>query len=124
VVRPSPVPTQHDQAADHESFFSAAPLRGAGGTLGTVFGYQGSPSWVFATLRPSALEPARYDVELVARDGRTLSLGRALLGGSRTTWGACIPLDLTDVAALRFRGPDGRVALVALFPDAADPWTG
>jgi hypothetical protein len=35
------------------SFFAAAPLQGAQGRAGTVFGYQGRPSWVVVTLYAS-----------------------------------------------------------------------
>ena len=38
-------------------------------------GYQGQPSWLFATLSQPTAQPGRYDVQLVTRDGRHLSLG-------------------------------------------------
>src|SRR5215472_5098879 len=38
-------------AQGHGSFFTAAALRGPTGRAGTVFGYQGSPSWLWATVR-------------------------------------------------------------------------
>ena len=35
------------------AYFLAAPLQGTQGRVGTVFGYQGQPSWVMVTLQPS-----------------------------------------------------------------------
>src|SRR5262249_42347621 len=60
-------------AQGHGSFFAAAPLRSPAGTLGSVFGYQGQPSWIFATLNRPAAPPGPYDVLLITRDGRRLS---------------------------------------------------
>jgi hypothetical protein len=103
------------------SFFAAAPLLGSRGRAGTVFGYQGQPSWVMVTLQPSIQPEGRFDVQVVTRDGRYLPLGGALLGGARGTWGGQLPVDLSAVHELRFLGPDGRTAFTATF-DAANPW--
>jgi hypothetical protein len=105
------------------SFFVAAPLRGSLGTYGTVFGYQGDPSWLFATVRLPVAGPERFRVELDTKDGRTVPLGITVLGGDRLTWGAAIPVDLTGVARLRFEKPGGRSAFAAYIV-ANDPWGG
>jgi hypothetical protein len=102
------------------SFFVAAPLGGPVGTVGTVFGYQGQPSWLFATVDVPGNDVERFDVELITRDGGHLDLGSAILGGSRDTWGAAIPGELTDVTQLRFEAPSGLTVLAYL--DAVDPW--
>ena len=105
----------------HGSLVATAPLRGPTGTVGTVFGYQGQPSWVMVTLRPPIQEQGRYRVQVVTRDGRYLPLGDAVLGGPNRTWGGQLPVDLPAVHELRFTGPDGRRAFTAAF--AADsPW--
>ena len=44
-------------AQGHGSFFAAAPLWSRAGTLGSVFGYQGQPSWLFATLNQPTAQP-------------------------------------------------------------------
>ena len=106
----------------HGSFFAAAPLRGQAGTLGTVYGYQGSPSWLFATVHMPGSGTQRYHVQLTTRDGRQLAAGSAVLGGHRSSWGAQIPMDLTNVAQLRFIAPDGKTAMVAYF-GAHSPWS-
>jgi hypothetical protein len=60
------------------SFFAAAPLQGARGRVGTVFGCQGQPSWAMVTLQPSIHGEGRFQVQVVTRDGRYLALGGAL----------------------------------------------
>jgi hypothetical protein len=102
------------------SFFAAAPLRGPDGRVGTVFGYEGRPAWVMATLRPPAGREGRYGVEVVTRDGRYLALGEAVLGGDRPAWGRQLPVALSTVRALRFLGPDGTPLWTAAFDGS--PW--
>jgi hypothetical protein len=109
-------------AQGHGSFFAAAPLHGPTGTLGSVFGYQGQPSWLFATLSRPAARPERFDVQLVTRDGRQLSLGQAVLGGTHSTWGAGIPVNLAQVSQLRFEAADGNTTMIAYF-SARSPWS-
>jgi Putative zinc-finger len=102
------------------AYFLAAPLQGTPGRVGTVFGYQGQPSWVMVTLQPS-IQEGRFQVQAVTRDGRYLALGDAVLGGAKGTWGGQLPVDLSAVHELRFTGSDGRTAFTATF-DAANPW--
>jgi anti-sigma-K factor RskA len=109
-------------AQGHGSFFAAAPLQGPTGTLGRVFGYQGQPSWLFATLGRPAARPEHFDVWLVTRDGRRLSLGETVLGGTHSTWGGGIPVKLTQVAQLRFEAASGHATMVAYF-NAHSPWS-
>jgi anti-sigma factor RsiW len=103
------------------AYFLAAPLQGSQGRVGTVFGYQGQPSWVMATLQPPIQEEGRFQVQAVTRDGRYLSLGDAVLGGAKGTWGGQLPVDLSAVHELRFVGSDGRPTLTATF-DTTNPW--
>jgi hypothetical protein len=103
------------------AYFLAAPLQGTRSRAGTVFGYQGQPSWAMVTLQPSSQEEGRFQVQVVTRDGRYLSLGDAVLGGAKATWGGQLPVDLSAVHQLRFLGPDGRPAFAATF-DTANPW--
>jgi anti-sigma-K factor RskA len=103
------------------AYFLAAPLKGSQGRVGTVFGYQGQPSWAMVTLQSSIQEEGRFQVQAVTRDGRYLSLGDAVLGGAGGSWGGQLPVDLSEVHELRFVGPDGRPAFAATF-DATNPW--
>jgi hypothetical protein len=103
------------------SFFAAAPLRGPQGRVGTVFGYQGQPSWAMVTLRPPIPAERRFRVQVLTRDGRYLAAGEAVLGGDQAAWGGQLPVDLSAARELRLLGPDGRTAFAATF-DAASPW--
>jgi hypothetical protein len=103
------------------AYFLAAPLQGAQGRVGTVFGYQGQPSWVMVTPQPPTREEGRFQVQAVTRDGRYLPLGDAVLGGAKGTWGGQLPVDLSAVHQLRFIGPDGQTAFTATF-DTTNPW--
>jgi hypothetical protein len=108
-------------AQGHGSFFAAAPLQSPAGTLGNVFGYQGQPSWLFATLSRPPAQPEPFSVQLITRDGKHLSLGETVLGGTHTTWGAQIPVKLTQVSQLRFVAADGQSTMIADL-NARDPW--
>jgi Putative zinc-finger len=103
------------------AYFLAAPLQGTQDRVGTVFGYQGQPSWVMATLQPPTREQDRFQVQAVTRDGRYLPLGDAVLGGAKGNWGGQLPVDLSAVNELRFVGSDGRPTLTATF-DTTNPW--
>lgn len=105
----------------HGSFFAAAPLRGPAGTVGTLFGYQGRPSWLWATLHIPVAGAQRFNVQIVTRDGRHLPAGTAVLGATHDTWGAQIPIDLTNLAQLRFIAADGQITIVAHL-NARSPW--
>ncbi len=109
-------------AQGHGSFFAAAPLWSPAGTLGSVFGYQGQPSWLFATLNQPTVQPEHYDVQLITRDGRHLSLGETVLGGTHRTWGAQIPVQLTQVSQLRFEAVSGQSTLIASL-NPHNPWS-
>ena len=108
-------------AQGHGSFFAAAPLRSPAGTLGSVFGYQGEPSWLFATLNLQTARAEHYEVQLVTRDGRHLSLGGTVLGGAHRTWGTQIPVKLTQVRQLRFEAASGQPTIAA-YLNPRNPW--
>jgi hypothetical protein len=108
-------------AQGHGSFFTAAPLRGPTGAAGTVFGYQGHPSWLWATVHLPDSRAQRFDVQLITRDGRHLPAGTAVLGGTHDTWAAKIPVNLTNLSQLRFVAADGQATIVA-YLNARSPW--
>ena len=99
------------------SSFAVASLEGKQGRLGTVFAYDGAPSWVFVSA-PLERE-RRFEVRLVTRDGAVVELGEVVLGGGNDGWGRAIPVDLAQVRELRLVG--SRTYLVASFADQ-DPW--
>lgn len=109
-------------AEGNGSFFVASAVQGATGRVGTVYGYQGSPSWIFATVNLPGSSQQSFDVRLTTRSGQQVSVGSATLGGTANTWGQGIPVDLADVTRLQFVSADGKVSLVA-YIDAANPWS-
>jgi anti-sigma factor RsiW len=103
------------------SAFAAAPLQGPRGRVGTVFGYQGQPPWMVVTVQPSTPDTGQLQVQAVTRDGRYLALGKAVLGAGNRAWGGQIPVNLSDVQALRFVRSDGQTAFSATF-NGVKPW--
>lgn len=102
-------------------FFLAAPLQGSDGRVGTVFAYQGDPSWAMVTIQPPFPAEGRVHLQVVTRDGRYLPLDDAVLGGANQAWGGQLPVDVSAVHELRFAGSDGRTMFTATF-DTANPW--
>lgn len=103
------------------SFFAAAPLRSGVSEVGTAWGYQGDPSWMFVSLRSPVGGSGWYRVWLVTTDGHRIALGRAELGMGHAAWGRNLPVDLATARELRLEPEGGGRELVAtLHPD--DPW--
>jgi hypothetical protein len=92
-------------AAAHGSSFEAARLYAPGRMrAGVVYGYRGTPSWIFvATYEP--YHSTAYGAELVTNDGGRVALPSLRLDPRNGSAGRAIPLDLQDVAALRLIGP-------------------
>jgi hypothetical protein len=92
-------------AAAHGSSFEAARLYAAGRMrAGVVYGYRGTPSWIFvATYKP--YHSTAYSVELVTNDGGRVALPSLRLDPRTGSAGQAIPLDLQDVTAIRLIGP-------------------
>lgn len=101
-----------DQA--HGKEFESYALRDAGGAdVGTVFSYEGSPSWVHIDV-DAAHRAGLERAALVTDDGTPIQLRWFHLdpaGGS----GGSIPLDPKHVSVLRLWGAPGTPALVAHF---------
>jgi hypothetical protein len=103
------------------SFFAASPVWSDTREIGTAWGYQGNPSWVFVSLRTPENDREWYRASLVTSDGRRIPLGRAELGGGASAWGHNLPVDLTSARALILEPEGGGADLVATFvPDS--PW--
>lgn len=98
----------------HGTFFQSAALRTAGGErVGTVFGYQGSPSWLFYVLRDDYRTGA-YREQLVTRSGQSIALPPFRLAGS--SWGITTPVPVRDVARVRLIRQPGGKRLEATLP--------
>jgi hypothetical protein len=93
---------RHTLAVAHGHALSAAPLLFAGGAeTGTVFAYQGSPSWIYVTFRPAAPRGS-YDVRLLTRDGRRLALRPFTARPGVTAWGSTIQVPIQQIRKLEF----------------------
>src|SRR5262245_7495224 len=105
------------------SFFAAAPVWSNEREVGTAWGYQGNPSWVFVSLRAPEDDRGSYHAWLVTSDGRRISLGRAELGEGAAAWGHNLPVDLRTARELILESNGSGADLVATFaPDS--PWEG
>lgn len=100
-----------DQANGKE--FESYALSGGDTHVGTVFSYEGSPSWVHIDVDP-AHRAGLTRAELVTDDGTQVPLRWFHLdaaGGS----GGSIPIDPHHVSVLRLSGSPGMQPLVAKF---------
>jgi hypothetical protein len=94
--------------------FDSYLLRGGGGRLaGTVFSYEGSPSWVLITVDPADRAGLR-SAELVTDDGTQVPLRWFHLDASGSSGGG-IPVDPKRVSVLRLSSASGGEPLVARF---------
>jgi hypothetical protein len=92
---------RHTLAVAHGHDLSAAPLLAGGAETGTVFAYQGSPSWIYVTFR-STPPQGRYDVRLLTRDGRRLALRSFTARPGGTAWGSTIQVPIRQIQKLEF----------------------
>jgi anti-sigma factor RsiW len=101
-----------DQANGKE--FESYALRGAGGAhVGTVFSYEGSPSWLHVDV-DAGHRAGLSKAHLVTDDGDSIALRWFQLdpgGGS----GGSMPVDPARVSVLRLSGRPGAPSLVARF---------
>jgi hypothetical protein len=93
---------RHTLGVAHGHDLSAAPLLFTGGAeTGTVFAYQGSPSWIYVTFR-SAPPQGRYDVRLLTTDGRRLALRPFTARPGGTAWGSTIQVPIRQIQKIEF----------------------
>jgi hypothetical protein len=98
----------------HGKYFQSARLRTPAGTqVGTVFGYQGSPSWLFYVVG-GAYGSGVYGEQIVTRSGRTVNLTPFRFVDE--SWGIATPVPLRDIAVVRLVRRPGGPALEAQLP--------
>jgi hypothetical protein len=93
--------------ADGRYFVAASVATAPGRDVGTVFAYEGRPSWVFVTLDDAPAE-GRYVVQVVTRDGRTVDIGWCDVEGGRGSWGRTVNVAVSDMQAVRMVMPGGE----------------
>lgn len=69
-----------------------------GRELGYVFGYQGSPSWIFCVVRDG--EEGSYDIEITTAHGTSVA-GAMEVAGDTGTWHHLLDFDLHDLRSIR-----------------------
>jgi hypothetical protein len=93
-------------------YFAAAPLEAAGGRrVGTVFGYEGDPSWCMVVVEPGdegELRSGGYEMQLVTREGRRIPWGELDVEGGTGSGGHAMEIDFEHLAELRLLRADGR----------------
>ena len=105
---------QHTLDQAHGKEFESYALRGPGGAhVGTVFSYEGSPSWVHIDV-DAGHRAGLTKAALVTDDGSRLPLSWFHLDSAGGAGGS-IPLDPKQVSVLRISGASGTQALVARF---------
>ncbi len=94
-------------AVANGEYLAAQPLSAPGGErAGTVFGYQGEPSWVLVTVDPSdRVEPGRYDVQVITPDGKRDGVRPIRVTPNGGGGGGSIPIDFHEVSEVRLLGP-------------------
>ncbi|HEX2467146.1 MAG TPA: zf-HC2 domain-containing protein [Solirubrobacterales bacterium] len=92
-------------ATANGDYFAAAPLEGAGGRrLGTVFGYEGNPSWCMVVIEPgegAPLPSGTYEMQLVTEDGRRIPWGALEVEDGTGSAGHAMELDYHELAEMR-----------------------
>jgi hypothetical protein len=88
--------------ADGQYFQAKRLTDGAGSDSGVLFGYQGEPSWLFVTVDAAHRDDVTSG-ELVTTDRRRIPLPSLKLD-RRGSWGAAIPIDLSELASVRLLG--------------------
>jgi hypothetical protein len=88
--------------ADGEYFAARALRDDAGGQVGHVFGYQGSPSWIFCVVR-AGRGGGSYAIEVTVKGGKTWTAGEMEVSeGREATWAHALDVDLHDVERFTF----------------------
>jgi len=93
--------SQYRAALDgaHGRYFQSARLLAPDGTIvGNVFGYEGSPSWVFYVLA-GRYRTGSYSELIVTRSGKSVRLTPFKLVDA--SWGVATPVPVRDIAVVR-----------------------
>jgi len=97
-------------AVANGEYFDAAPLEAAGGRqIGTVFGYEGDPSWCMVVVGGDDGTPVRsgtYEMQLVTEDGRRVPWGSLEVSEGVGSAGHTMELDYHELAEVRLLDSD------------------
>jgi hypothetical protein len=97
-------------AVAHGQSMRAADITANGRTYGSVFVYDGRPSWLFLTM--TAPGSGSYPVRLVTKDGTTQRIGTCTLHDGVGHWGTIIDVPAGSIAQVQLDRP-GYSTMVA-----------
>jgi Putative zinc-finger len=104
-------------AAANGSYFEATRLQDADGErAGLVYGYRGTPSWIYVDVYSD--RATEYRAELVLTSGRRVPLPTLRLDPTTGSAGKAIPVDLERVARVELTGSRDGDVLTATLPHA------
>lgn len=84
------------------SYLRAADLQIDGADAGTVFAYQGQPSWLFMSVEDAP--NGTYHVRLIGTDGRTRWLGTCTVRDGTGSWGTSVDVPIRSVDRVEMFG--------------------
>lgn len=91
--------------ADGQYFAAADLIAPSGNSAGTVFFYQGEPSWLFVVVRDTPTTGA-YDV-IVEAGGSATTVGDCIVDSTTCSVGATLPTSVYQVDEVSLIAPDG-----------------
>jgi hypothetical protein len=95
------------QAGSDGWYLPAARITTADGTVvGTLFRYQGEPSWLLVTIAGAPVD-GPYDVQISYRDGSSYPIGTCQVADRAGTTVYRINRPLSSIAVVRMTGPAG-----------------
>jgi hypothetical protein len=88
-------------------YFVAAQVSGAlGRDVGTVFAYEGDPSWLFVTIDGAPVS-GEYRVQLVTADHRSIDIGWCDVSDGHGSWGRTVRVPVGDIRRIDLEPPTG-----------------
>ena len=111
---------KHARRGTRQGLRGGAAARPGGLPAGVVYGYRGSPSWIFVGTYRS-YHSKTYAVELTTTAGRRMPLPSFRLDARTGSAGQAIPIDLGDVSSVRLVGAKRGDVLEAELPHTRVP---
>ncbi|MDF5752087.1 hypothetical protein [Spongiactinospora sp. TRM90649] len=90
--------------AAHGKYLTAGGIYTGGRRVGQVFGYQGSPNWIFVAVQGAPVSGV-YDLTMTTYDGVRQKLGQIVVANGNGTYGTAIGNDIADVRRITLTLP-------------------
>lgn len=100
------------------TYFGALPLEAPDGArVGSLFGYEGEPPWIFVLAEVPA--PGPHRVVMVTEDGERLALGSFTATEEGGSFGTTLPVPLFSLQRVVLLDEEGDVAARAVAPPSS-----